>query len=296
MISGARQPTCVGAVVRTVSIAVWVLFAALGCGGETLQPTPEKKPPAVASIASGDLPDAAAHAFCDGYVSCCSQAGIAFDHVSCLTSTSEELAVILSQAGLRRYDPAGGAECVNYLKQAAQTCGYTGTTNHACSWDLLVGTVPAGGVCNEPSDCVPPATCTGIPGVCLATPAAKAGDPCVGTCTGTQGEVQGQCYGLTGAAGLFCFQDQGLTCDPDGTCHTVPDPNGGRDVAGASCSPTLACGFQYYCDATTSECVAKKPPFSSCQSDDECGLGQCTSGQCAFQGMYTCVGQMPQSG
>lgn len=280
---------------RDASVLVVVVALGAGaCGGN--KTTSSTGAASNAPVPMDQLPGLAAHAFCDHFGACCGQAGVAFDAAQCVQSTTARFQVLLS-SGAGRYDPAAGRACVNFLTATATNCGPSAKVDHSCDSDLLVGTAASGEACTKPSDCALLATCTNTPGVCLATPAGKEGDPCVGSCNHDSGSKFSDCYGLTGAAGLVCYAEDELACGSDGTCQAVPDPDG-PNLLGEPCSTASGChsGLDLYCDAGSGKCRAKKPPFSACQGTLECrGDSKCNDGKCSFILASTCTGQPTSS-
>jgi hypothetical protein len=258
----------------------------VACGGTTLNgtSTTSTATPPNGPIPRVQLPQTVADTACMGLAPCCKQAGLAFDEGACETRDVATFNSLLSEPGALQYDPAAGEACVNQLIKVTSACGYAPGPNHACDWDLLVGTVAPGGACQSSRECTQPATCTGTPLTCLATPHGKLGDPCVGSCDGEDGSTFGECYAVTGGQGLFCFEDESLACGPDGTCQAITDEN--NDVAGDSCSADTSCGGEVYCDVGQGKCVPKKPPFASCQSSEECGVGECEGGHCTLPSAF----------
>ncbi len=238
-----------------------IVFAAAlcfvgACGGRTdiLSSAP---------IPESEFPDAVAHAFCDAVGPCCDQLSVGFDQTSCLTLGAEFWRKTLASATNRRYDPVAGGDCVALVRRVAVSCGTQLADSHACTSDLLLGTLAPGSSCTSGEDCAPPATCAlrgdAAGSICIATPRAKEGDPCVGDCEGELGNVVGECQGgaASGADASsplsipMCFRDEALLCGSGGTCVSLPR-------LGESCASGLPCATGD-CEMPTARCVGGSP-------------------------------------
>jgi hypothetical protein len=254
------------------------------CGGST---TDGNGAPG-ASIQVDDFPSAAAHALCDHFGDCCSQASLDFNESSCLATQIVDAQAKLDGRGKRRYVPTAAAACIADLKQVAKLCAVPVKEGPDCGWKLLIGTIATGGACTESDECAPPAVCTDS--VCVATPFAKRGGKCVATCLGGDQSQVTSCYGATATSGPVCSSDDGLMCGDDGTCQPLPDLDG-AGAAGDACTSASPCEQDFYCDDTSDQCAAQKPPFASCAADEECGDPQtCMNGQCVFGLGAVCSG------
>jgi len=283
-----------GSALTYVGKACFALAAAVlaeACGGATAGGDTAPGRP----VSIEEFPGAAAHAVCDHFGACCGQVNVPFDSASCLSTRIAVAQAELAARGSRRYDPAAGGACVADLLEVATTCSGFVERNDACGWKLLLGTVPPGGSCQQPNECVPPAICAGTPSICVATPFAKLGEPFIATCLGDDMNEVFSCAGATAASGPVCSSDQNLTCASDGTCHALPDPDG-PGTNGDACSAQSGCNSGLYCDATSSRCRARKPPFASCQSDEQClDPSTCAGGTCGFALTFICTGMAPHA-
>lgn len=315
-----------GAVVATVMVV------STACGGTTtnggIDGTQGGVPKGV-PVSIEEFPAAVARGACTRFAPCCSRADIPFDEAACEKRITSQFENVLAENRYGTYDPAAGGRCVAYIQQVASTCGVQpvepGTRfqdDQVCGHDLFVGNVSPGGACAFGSDCAQPASCDPLQPatsdgnfdfVCVNRPHGKEGDPCVGSCTITEGS----CNPTPGPSGAYCYTEDDLYCAGDGTCHadgpgaacSADSPCNdtafcnARNVcealgaAGAQCSDSSQCQRAFYCDPAANRCKKRLQPFSACSADDQCAGDpkRCVDGHCAFQFAYVCTGQAPPS-
>jgi hypothetical protein len=316
-----------------VLMAVGVLVTA-GCGGSTTNggnDSPMDGGMQGSPVSQSELPSTVAQSFCELLKPCCARANVPFDEAACEKRIASEFARQLASNRYGAYDPAAGGRCLTYSKQVASACGAAVVQNTPfmdngiCTDDLIVGKSPPGGPCDFGNDCIQPASCeiadptnpsSTSNQVCVSRPHAKEGDACAGSCTITEDSVPYTCNGTPGASGAYCYAEDNLYCDADGTCHSsapgapctmysctqsafcdatnVCQPLGG---AGAECSESSTCQRYFYCEPTTMRCTQRLPPFSACSTDEQCASEprRCVNGHCSFELANVCTGETPPS-
>jgi hypothetical protein len=184
-------------------------------------------------------------------------------------------------AGKVTYDASGVAACTAGL--AAQTCEDP-TTPASCT-NLLLGTVPAGGACNDSIECAGVDVCTGstCPGMCgpgVASGGDCSSQPCANalSCVYNTTTNAQTCQALL-SSGAPCDPNAdactyGLYCDA-GTSHCLPVKTSGA-CTGNGCAAGYVC-------SSTGQCQMAKAEGASCTAGQgECALGlYCTGGTCA---------------
>jgi hypothetical protein len=227
------------------------------------------------------LADRASAAYCNGYRSCCTTNGFAFNQAEC----DRLVRAGMSAKGVCQgvYDPVAAGECYQDIETAFAACKRTipaRAPGAACD-RICTGTLPPGAACASNADCAlstegevwcQSSATSG--GVCTLYRRGKAGDPCGDqTCTESSGPLL--CTGtMTSRPTTRCFTNDGLFCpSTGGTCQPIV-PIGGP------CSDRNACSTAAYCDAATGKCVAKAVG-GTCASWDQCPEGAyCGAGTC----------------
>jgi hypothetical protein len=234
---------------------------------------------------------------------CCAQSGYPVTGLAtCETSDTSGAAldseiaagtVVVDQAMLAACALAGQASDCLTGAQALQPC-----------FRVFQGTLPEGSVCHGGDECSRsgtadvafcfkqrPSGSTTEPdtGICHASPAGAAGEPCESI------EVAGEGITLTDSVApptfTHCERAAGLFCNYTGTSSAVGTctPLG---QTGAQCFGSDGCAADAYC-ASNDTCQPRKPAGASCGSDENCQSGlTCTSGACTpgLVDEQTCTG------
>jgi hypothetical protein len=221
------------------------------------------------AVSSDDFVAAFAKAFCDAMERCCTNAGIAVDHASCMTNLTRDGEHFLNSPPLRKYDPVRAGKCVDEARSQLSLCRTTRLKDleftEACK-AIYAGTVAPGGACQSNRDCaeasngpmrcevdvtnpVPPAP------ICVLDPLGKLGEPCLGSAPYEPG-VRYPHFAC--ADPLYC----------DVTNHCQPQHGEGGD-----CSPAVLCESTLWCHSTgptTGACERRLEPGSPCTYDAQC--------------------------
>jgi hypothetical protein len=198
--------------------------------------------------------------------SCCEKT-LGFDQAKCETfeKANCEKNIAKAKAGTISFHPENIDTCFAQLSDQMKICTptieqnlETLTKNKACS-TIFVGTKQTGEACDSSEQCQQP-----------SDPASFAGcDSKTKTCQATVAVIaEGQACDVS--AGKLC--QVGWHCDTTKVCK--------KDLApGATCDPklntSLECGYSFYCDTTTTKCVARKATDETCASSLECRSFAC---------------------
>jgi len=214
-------------------------------------------------------------------------------------------------SGRRTYDAAAAGDCLAWYRSILSSCTIGDLEGGEACDEMLLGTHPENGSCDETGDCVPGLGLECYHGRCARMP--TAGQACLdGTtcaddlfcnddelCEAYRGAGQPcpegdlacaddlycdsrttTCERLL-ASGEDCRHDNGACADDlycsivNGVCQ--PYPSAGGDCGDSS--GTCADGF--WCDNASRTCQAQLADGEVCTTDDQCRSGSCPSGTCA---------------
>jgi hypothetical protein len=205
--------------------------------------------------------------FCDALESCCAAGNVGFGRAACEADATSELDALKDDT----YVPEGGALCIGAVTWFGQVCPTMGllsalAVTFGCN-AAYNGTSPAGGSCNNATDCAAP------PGggvLCAPLDGTQIGSPKVCQTTVVDRGAGEKCTRLIEDVAEIHSCVDGYDCDEDrGIC--VADCDGGLGEPCGSCQAGLHCAGGV--------CVKSKYAGESCSNDIEC-FGSCESGVC----------------
>ena len=302
---------------KTVVFAgcVFVLFGG-ACSGSSATPP----------VALEQFPTQFGDAYCDSLAPCCASAHIPYDSATCKNAATAFFKAYATANAVpgKTYDAAAAGGCLSAFKALLQSCSKSDddTANDACA-KIFVGSVPAGGACQQNSDCAggncvfDPSDPNGgsVCGTQTGQAHAKAGEGCNGDCFEMDGSEDCSSFGVAGGAGTAggtasgtgtCFASDGLFCSTrSGVCTVFAQVGQACEeegcVAGAFCDAGTcaaqrdsgpcdsfeACSSKSYCDSATNQCTAKKADGAACAEPSDCSSGDC-SASAAGSGTQVC--------
>ena len=263
----------------TLVLALIMLAAA--CSGPTTggQAAPVPTP----SVQAAPIPIDQAlasevNAFCNGYSTCCSSKGFAFNAAACQTNLRAQFGDSICPAQYA-YDAQAAGDCFAQLQATYASCSKSPNPNSPC-YRVCTGTLPEGSACTNSLDCAVDAnvsvSCTtagttSTTPICVVHPRGKLGDGCTSTCDASMDGDIGFCYdtyipagGPTPNGTANCFSNDGLYCSSvDFICQPLV-------AIGGTCAATSDCQTDAYCDRTVFVCKARLAAGGACPQLDEC--------------------------
>jgi hypothetical protein len=257
-----------------------------------------------------DFLSAFAHAFCDGYDTCCTSAGKTEDHDACVSAIEHDFASFVTEAKSRGavVDASKLPACLSAIAAADAACtdGHWDGEAHFWPIDLactqaVVGPAAVGESCTSAFDCKPTpgsyTTCEswskdGKSGVeCQQQIPVDVGAACDGDPTGVPvvhvcdptkdlkcDIATSKCIAMP-KSGEACLTSSFPSCTatarclPSGVC-------GDRIAIGGDCSTAKSdCVVGARCDTGSGKCVALLELGATCSTNDECASAKC-AGTC----------------
>lgn len=251
---------------------IWVagLALLLPCGACNLGADEE--------VARNDFTAELVHAVCDTVPTCCRNAELQFDPLSCREQLMRPFGGKLNAPAVR-YDAEAAAKCIETAHFLSSQCQEIPQTVCATAFR---GVVPPGAPCQSSFECDPGAAghaVCGPDGLCMIPARGIVAQPCSYTCRAGAPVDCKNVYGTMGAAPTACFEEDGLVCFlPNGegvaTCQPLNLDCRQRLVAEQACPGG-------YCDQGSGACLAYIPVGGSCAAGGRCSNDSfCYGGFC----------------
>lgn len=243
-----------------------------------------------APVARADFAPQAAKTFCDSFADCCNAQSYPVNAQTCTSQLSSYFEQAWLELGQKTvYDAQAAGDCLAALRAHVQCGSAEDDVIEAACERVFRGNVKLGQPCDSSNECEQPANgharcdqadINSVQGVCTLEQAgvhAKAGEGCIGSCSG--GDCDSIALPSPGggdpqpAVNSFCYRAEGLYCGIDQVCIPLAQ-------AGEPCEAYEGCADGLFCASDTSTCSARRPDGSACESDSNCLNGDCNGGFC----------------